>query len=111
MKLPIDQTKITALITGDPKPVLVYGTNEPRLDKEGRPLLRVPVLLSGTTDVVDPTTTVTIPGPVASVAKGQTVRFRNLTISTWIVRDANGRERHGITLRADGIDADSKSSR
>jgi hypothetical protein len=111
MKLPIDQTKITALITGDPKPVLIYGSDEPRLDKEGRPLLRVPVLLSGTTDVVDPTTTVTIPGPVGAVAKGQTVRFRNLTISTWVVRDANGRERHGITLRADGIETDSKPTR
>jgi len=112
MKLPIDQTKITALITGDSQPVLVYGTNEPRLDKQGRPLLRIPVLLSGTTDLVDPTTTVTIPGPIAtSVVKGQIVRFRNLTISTWVLRDANGRERHGVTLRADGIESDSKPSR
>lgn len=111
MKLPIDQSRISALITGDPRPVLVYGTDEPRLDKEGRPLLRVPVLLSGTTDVVDPTTTVTIPGPVDALTKGQTVRFRNLTISTWVLRDADGRERHGITLRADGIETDNKSAR
>jgi hypothetical protein len=36
MKLPIDQTKIAALVTGEARPVLIYGTNEPRTDKDGR---------------------------------------------------------------------------
>lgn len=111
MKLPIDQSRITALVTGDPKPVLIYGTSEPKTDKEGRPLFRIPVLLSGTSDTVDPTTSVTIPGPVASVAKGQTVRFRNLELVTWTVRDAAGRDRNGVTLRAEGIDTDGKTTR
>ena len=111
MRLPIDQTKITALVTGDAKPVLVYGSTDTRVDKDGRPVFRLPILLSGTSDAVDPTTFVTLPGPVEGVAKGQTVRFRNLTISTWTVRDNSGKERHGVTLRADGIESDSKPSR
>jgi hypothetical protein len=52
MRLPIDQSKITALVTGEARPVLVYGSNEARTDKDGRPLFRLPVLLSGTTDTV-----------------------------------------------------------
>lgn len=111
MRLPIDQTKITALVTGEARPVLVYGSNETRTDKDGRPLFRLPVLLSGTTDTVDPSTTVTLPGPIEGATKGQTVRFRNLTLSTWTVRDASGRERHGVTLRADGIESDTKPAR
>jgi hypothetical protein len=111
MRLPIDQTKIAALVTGEPRPVLVYGTDETRSDKDGRPLFRLPVLLSGTSDMVDPSTTVTLPGPIDSVAKGQTVRFRNLTLATWTMRDAGGKERHGVTLRADGIESDVKPSR
>ena len=111
MKLPIDQTKISALVTSEARPVLIYGTNEPRTDKDGRTMYRLPVLLSGTTDAVDPTTTVTLSGPLEGVAKGQTVRFRNLTLSTWTVRDASGRERHGVTLRADGIESDAKPTR
>jgi hypothetical protein len=74
-------------------------------------MYRLPVLLSGTTDAVDPTTTVTLPGPIEGIAKGQTVRFQNLTLSTWTVRDASGRERHGVTLRADGIESETKPAR
>ena len=111
MRLPIDQTKITALVTGEARPVLIYGTNDARTDKDGRTMYRLPVLLSGTTDSVDPTTTVTLPGPVEGIAKGQTVRFRNLSLTTWTMRDASGKERHGVTLRADGIESDAKPSR
>jgi hypothetical protein len=111
MRLPIDQTKITALVTGEARPVLIYGTNDARTDKDGRTMYRLPVLLSGTTDSVDPTTTVTLPGPVEGVAKGQTVRFRNLSLTTWTMRDTSGKERHGVTLRADGIESDSKPAR
>jgi hypothetical protein len=74
-------------------------------------MYRLPVLLSGTTDAVDPTTTVTLPGPVEGVTKGQTVRFLNLTLSTWTIRDASGRDRHGVTLRADGIESETKATR
>ena len=111
MRLPIDQTKITALVTGEARPVLIYGTSDARTDKDGRTLHRIPVLLSGTNDSVDPTTTVTLPGPIEGISKGQTVRFRNLTLATWTMRDASGKERHGVTLRADGIESDSKPSR
>jgi len=111
MRLPIDQSKITALVTGEARPVVIYGTNETRADKNGRPLFRLPVLLSGTTDNVDPTTTVTLPGPIENVSKGQTIRFRNLILATWTIRDASGRERHGVTLSAEGIEGENKPTR
>lgn len=103
MKLPIDQQRISALVTGEPRPVLVYGSAEQRFDKSGNPLFKVPVLLSGTTDAIDPTTTITVPGPLPAIVKGQLIEFVNLTISTWTMHDGNGRERQGVTLRADGI--------
>lgn len=53
----------------------------------------------------------TLPGPVEGVTKGQTVRFLNLTLSTWTIRDASGRDRHGVTLRADGIESETKATR
>ena len=51
----------------------------------------------------------TLPAPIEGVSKGQTVRFRNLTLSTWTVRDASGRERHGVTLRAEGIESETQA--
>ncbi len=111
MRLPLDQTKITAVVTGEARPVLIYGTSVARTDKDGRTLYRISVLLLGTSDMVDPSTTVTLPGPIHSFAKGQTVRFSNLTLATWTMRDAGGKERHGVTLRADGFEIDVKPSR
>jgi hypothetical protein len=96
---------MTILATGDPQPVRVFGTDEPRVDREGRPLFKVPVLLSGTGERVDPTTTITVPGPVQPLPRGAQVRVKNLTLSTWTVRGNDNRERSGVTLRADSIEA------
>jgi hypothetical protein len=111
MRLPIDQTKLTVLVIGEPRPVLTYGTDVPKTSVDGRPLYKLPVLLSGTGDRIDPVTTVTIPGPLPEIQKGQTVRFQNLTISTWTVRTSKGDEIFGTTLRAEGIETQSKQSR
>ncbi len=111
MRLLIDQTKLTVLVIGDPQPVLVYGTDTPKMTADGRPIFKVPVLLSGSGDRTDPTTTVTVSGPLPVVQKGQQIKLRNLSISTWILRDNTGRERHGSTLHADGIEADAKQAR
>lgn len=110
MRLPIDQTKMTVLVIGDARPVLTYGTDIPKVTADGRPIYKVPVLLSGTDDRTDPTTTVTVPGPLPAIQKGQQIRFKNLTLLTWTIRTSNGAEKFGTTLRAEGIETDSKQS-
>lgn len=104
MKLPIASEKLTIIVIGQPVPVIQYGGTEPKLSNDGRPLFRVPVLISGTGERVDPTSTITVAGPVPQLPNGSPVKVDGLTVSTWTVRDAQGRERHGITLRADRID-------
>lgn len=110
MKLSIDQTRLNILIVGNPQPVLNYGTDIPKTTSDGRPLFKVPVLLSGTDDRTDPTTFVIVPGPV-TIQKGQSIKFKNLSISTWTMRDSNGKEKAGVTLRAEGVEADGKQNR
>jgi len=102
---------MTVLVIGDFQPVLIYGTDTPKMTADGRAIYKVPVLLSGTDDRTDPTTTVTVPGPLPTIQKGQPIRFKNLTILTWTIRDNAGREKFGTTLRADGIETDAKQSR
>ena len=112
MRLPIDTNKITVLVIGTAQPALDYGTNTPRSTPEGRPLLKRPGLLLGTGDRVDPTATLTVVGPIPDVSSGTNVKCTNLTATTWTVRDNNtGRERSGVTLKADGLEIEGKTSR
>lgn len=111
MRLPIDITKMTVLVIGDAQSILIYGTETPKMTADGRPIYKLPVLLSGTGDRTDPTTTVTVSGPLPAIQKGQQIKFKNLSISTWILRDNSGRERHGSTLHADGIETDTNQVR
>jgi len=114
MRLPIDTTRISILSIGEPRQVLEFGSNEPKLSQDGKPLYKVPVLLSGTGDRTDPTTTITTSGPLTEFQNGRPLRCTNLTLSTWTLRDDNGRERTGVTLRADAIvsvEPDAKSPR
>lgn len=104
MQVPVDANRMTIIATGEPQPVKVYGTEEQKTDRSGRPLFKVPVLLSGTGDRVDPTTTITVPGPVPTLPRGAQVRCKNLTLSTWTVRGNDNRERSGVTLRADSVE-------
>jgi hypothetical protein len=106
MRLPIDVTKVTVLSIGAPQPAKEFGSNEPRLTTDGKPIYKVPVLLSGTGDRVDPTATITVSGVLPSFTSGQRLRCTNLTISTWTMRDSGGRERSGATLRADAIEVE-----
>ena len=113
MRLPIDATSITVLAIGDPQPARDFGTNTPRLTTDGKPITKVPVLLSGTGDRVDPTTTITVIGELPKYRNGQKLRCKNLSANTWTFRDSRGRERSGTTIRADAIEvvADQKSDR
>ncbi|MHB0927725.1 MAG: hypothetical protein ACYC3W_02220 [Candidatus Nanopelagicales bacterium] len=103
MRLPIHTAALTFIMTGDPTPIRAFGSDDMKSDAQGRPLFRVPVLVTGTGDRNDPTTTVTVPGPLPQLPRGP-VRFQNLSISTWTLRGNDGRERNGVTLRADAVD-------
>jgi hypothetical protein len=48
MLLPIDTTALRFLLTGEPTAVLDYQTRLPRTDAAGRPLLRMPAVVTGT---------------------------------------------------------------
>ena len=111
MRLPIDTTKLSVLVIGDPRPVLDFGTQNPKVGSDGQPIFKVPVLLLGTGDRTDPTTTITVSGDLTQVKSGVTLRCKNLSASTWTLRDANGRERSGITLRSDSIEVEAKPAR
>jgi len=111
MRLPVDTNKITVLVIGEPRPVVEFGTDIPKLDKAGKPLFKLPVLLSGTGDRTDPTTTITVSGDLSSLKSGQQLRCTNLSASTWTLRDANGRDRSGLTLRADRVEVEAKPAR
>jgi hypothetical protein len=110
MRLPVDTSKLTIIVIGDPSPVLEFGTNSPKLTPDGRALHKIPVLLTGTGERVEPTATVTVAGTLPALSRGGTVEFTGLTASTWTIRDQNGRERSGMTLRAEGVRPESKPS-
>lgn len=111
MRLPIDVTKLTVLAIGEPRPVFEFGTENPKIGTDGKPVVKVPVLLLGTGERTDPTATITVSGDVTEVKSGATLRCQNLTVSSWSMRDNSGRERTGITLRADRLDVEAKSAK
>jgi hypothetical protein len=111
MRLPIDVTKLTVLAIGEPRPVFEFGTEIPKTGSDGKPVVKVPVLLLGSGERTDPTATITVSGDVAQVKSGETLRCQNLTVSTWSMRDNSGRERTGITLRADRLDVEAKPAK
>ena len=103
MLFPINTSNLNIIIIGDVMPQLVYGTNEPKIDREGRPQFKVPVLISGTGDRLDPTTSIVIAGPIPNIPKGTRVNLEGLTVSNWTMRGADGVQRSGISLRAKSI--------
>jgi len=104
MRLPVDVQRLTVIAIGEPQPQHIFGSDEPKTDKSGRPLFRLPVLLVGTGERVDPTSTITLPGPIVAIPNGATVKVRGLTATTWTVRGQDGRERSGLTLRAEAVE-------
>jgi hypothetical protein len=103
MLFPINTTNLNIIVIGDVLPQLVYGSNEPKLDRDGRPLFKVPVLISGTGDRLDPTTSIVVAGPIPNIAKGTRVSVEGLTVSNWTMKGNDGVQRSGISLRAKSI--------
>lgn len=103
MLFPIDTKNLSVILIGDPSPSMKYGTNEQKKDANGQPLYKIPVLISGTGEKLDPSTTVVVAGPLPALSKGQKVFFENLRILTWTMRGTDGVVRNGTVLKADKI--------
>lgn len=104
MQLPIDTRRLSIVAIGDPQPQLIYGTTDAKVDAKGRAVYKVPVLLIGTGDRVNPTTTITVAGPLPSITNGSPISTTGLIAFHWTLRGDDGRERSGITLRADAVE-------
>ena len=103
MLFQIDTTNLNIILIGDPTPNNVYGTEEQKKDKKGRPLFKLPVLISGTGDRLDPTTSIIVAGPIPPLTKGQRLQFQNLSVMNWNMRGNDGQIRSGIVLKADSV--------
>lgn len=105
MQLPIDTRRLSIVAIGDPQPQVIYGTTDAKVDAKGRAVYKVPVLLIGTGDRVNPTTTITVAGPLPSITNGSPLAATGLIAFHWTLRGDDGRERSGITLRAEALEA------
>jgi hypothetical protein len=103
MLLPVDTSKLSIIVIGDAIPQFVYGTKDRRKNAKGEDVFKIPVLISGTGDRQDPTTTITIAGEIPNLIKGTKIQFVGLTISSWNIKGNDGVTRNGVSLRAEGI--------
>jgi hypothetical protein len=103
MLLPVDTSKLSIIVIGDAIPQFVYGTKDRRKNAKGEDIYKIPVLISGTGDRQDPTTTITVSGNIPNLTKGAKVQFIGLTISSWTIKGNDGVTRNGVSLRAEGI--------
>ena len=103
MLLPIDVNKLSIILIGDPIPQYVYGTKDLKKTPKGEVINKLPVLISGTGERQDPTTTVTISGTIPNIPKGSRIQFGGLVISNWSLKGNDGVTRNGVTLRAESV--------
>lgn len=103
MLLPVDISKLSIIVIGEAIPQFVYGTKDRRTNAKGEEVFKIPVLISGTGDRQDPTTTITVSGSIPNLVKGTKVQFIGLTISSWSIKGNDGVTRNGVSLRAEGI--------
>lgn len=82
---------------------MIYGTSEQKINKEGKPLYKIPVLISGTSERNDPITTVTVSGDKPVVSNGTKVTFTDLTANNWSIKGNDGQYRSGVTLSAKSL--------
>ena len=105
MRLPIDPTRATLLVIGNPEAKLEFGRLEQKLNKDGVPLWSVAVLMSGTGERQDPTANIIVPShECPKVSRGDAALALNLFARTWTMRDNQGRERSGVSFGADALE-------
>ena len=101
MRIPVDTNTVRVLAIGAPTPVLDFNTKEARSDLNGVPLYKVPVVLSGTGERVDPTTSITVPAQTPpEIKSGDALTAIDLVANAWTFRDNTGKERSGVSFRA-----------
>ena len=98
MRLPIDTQSLTFLAVGVPEAVVDFDSKQPRSDADGRPLFSVGVvaLVSEGAELLS----VKVPGQPRGITIGVPLKISGLVASTWQMGD-----RHGVSFRADAIEA------
>jgi hypothetical protein len=102
MRLPIDTVAVRFVTAGPAEPVLDYDTRSQRVDNDGVPLYNVHLFAagSGSRDSI----TVKVSGEPKGIGEFTPVKITNLIASTW----ENG-DRHGVSFRADRLEATTKA--
>jgi hypothetical protein len=112
MRIPVDESKVQIIVIGLPTPTIDFTSKAPKFDGNGVPLFRVPVVLSGTGERMDPTVVITVASATPpSVKSGDVLVATNLVANTWSMRDDAGRERSGVSFRADRLEVHAKQAR
>lgn len=96
--LPIDTSALRFLVTSDPEPVLDFVTKAPKADRDGQPINRLDLLVSGEGrkgEVI----TVKIAGIVPAVSEGTRVKVVGLVAIPWAQN-----ERSGISFSVERIE-------
>ncbi len=103
MRLPIDTGAVRFVTAGAAEPVLDFETRTHRVDVDGVPLYNVHLFAvgSGGRDSI----TVKVSGEPKGLGEFTPVRVTDLIASTW----ENG-DRHGVSFKADKVDASVKAS-
>jgi hypothetical protein len=99
MKLPIDTSAITFLVTMAPEPATEFGTGRLKTDENGEALYSVQLVAlgEGGADLI----TVKVPGnPPSEIRQGSPVKVTGLVASPWTMEN-----RSGVSFRASRIEA------
>jgi hypothetical protein len=110
MRIPVDTTKVSFIAIGTPSEVLDFETKTHKADAKGTPLYRVPVVLFGTGEYVDPTVNITIASAsLPAIKSGDALVAAGLVANFWTMPDRTGRgQRSGVSFRADKIEVSRK---
>lgn len=98
MRFTADLSATLLVAAAPPKPLLVYGTTEQRVDASGRPVFAIVAALFDGDDVsrVEVRTSGQLP---KSIQRGTAFVARGAVANTWRLGD-----RSGVTLTAEAID-------
>jgi hypothetical protein len=101
MPLRIDTSDVTFHVTGNPRPVRQFQSDEARIDKAtGQPLWSVPMFVSGVGRIVD----VKVPGEPKGVVRDVPVRVSGFTVNHWRMEPKGQDAREGMAYRAERIE-------
>lgn len=98
MRLPIDIQHIQFIAASTPEPLMDFDSRQPRTDADGKAIfvLNVVALSKEGAEVL----TVKTSEPPKGITQGLTVKIGGLFATTWEMGD-----RHGVSFRADSIEA------